>query len=209
MPAGIGKAFEKGSCWSWHLLFHKGYRITHPDGSTGKNFCKHPFFGHDAVSGAVKNGTFFVAFFTDLGDFHKGFLPQPHLLSDFLGFPVNAGGGDIFGKIPELQNKRFGADSINAFSRQKTDLPVPASGMGIPFDAMVFNQFCLVNALLGGAFFFAHGNGNYFHGASFLYFFQYRQALYHIVAVNFNTKYPPVRQRRQVIFLLVCSGIVR
>jgi hypothetical protein len=90
-----------------------------------------------------------------------------------LVFPVNACGGNVLGKIPEMQNKVFGTHRINAFSCQETELPVPVPGMGIPFDAMVFHQFRLVSAQFGGAFFFAYGNGNYFHNSPFLLICQY------------------------------------
>jgi hypothetical protein len=152
---------------SGNRLCHKLDSITHFYVSPRKNFCKYPFFGHDAVSGPVEDGTFFMAFFSDLGDLHKGFFPQPHLLADFLGFPVNTGGGNVFSKIPEIEYKLSGTYGFDAFGRQKTELPVPVTGMGITFDTMVFHQFCLVDTVFGGAFFFADGNGNYFHKISF------------------------------------------
>jgi hypothetical protein len=142
--------------------------IAHADGSTGENFSKHPFFWHDTVAGSVKDGAFLMALFADLGDLHQGGIPQPDLLSDFLGFPDNAGGGDILGKIPEIQDKVRGAHGIDTFGCQKTDLPVPVAGMGISLDAMVFQKFCLAHTFFGGALFFADGNGDYFHArASF------------------------------------------
>ena len=44
---------------------------------------------------------FFVAFLADLGDFHQGFIAQLQPGADGKGQPVDAFGGDVFGKVTE------------------------------------------------------------------------------------------------------------
>ena len=48
-----------------------------------------------------------------------------------------AGGGDVFGKIPEGDVKTLAPGCFDAFGCQKTDLTVPFPGMRIPLDAMI------------------------------------------------------------------------
>jgi hypothetical protein len=97
-------------------------------------------FGHNAITCLVVNGTLVVALFADLGDFKEYGSPHPKAASDGQTGQINTTGGDVFGKISEVDIKSFGLHALNIFRGQKTYLAVPGTGMRIPLDAVTFHQ---------------------------------------------------------------------
>ena len=92
---------------------------------------------HNAIAGFIINGAAVVALFADLGNFNQCVFSQSDPGAHRNVFPINAGGGDVFGKIAKGYVKALMTDIVYFFGGQKTHLSMPGAGMGIAFQAML------------------------------------------------------------------------
>jgi len=99
------------SCFFSRRIYHFD-TIAATDGSGNNYFGENTFPGHDAITHLLKNGTSFVAFFPDLGNFQfcfSGNQPGTYRKTDKL----NTLGGNIFGKDTWIKLKPLCPHEIN------------------------------------------------------------------------------------------------
>jgi len=77
-----------------------------------------------------------MAFFPDLRNFKYG---RAHMksCSDRKGTQIHPPGGYVLCEIPAGQFNSFSPHGLDVFIREKGNLPVPVSCVGVPFDAVV------------------------------------------------------------------------
>jgi len=121
---------------------------------------KDPLSGHHTVSHLFEYGTSVMAFLADLGDFNQCVFSQ-FQAGAHRQFPkFDAFGGNIFCKIAWIDVKPLLSNLGNTFDGQKTDLAMPITGMGVVFQAVIFNQMALRYICFFNAFFETYGYGH-------------------------------------------------
>lgn len=125
-----------------------------------KNLYKDPLSGHDTISHLFVYGTAVMAFLADLGDFHQCVFSQLQAGAHRQFPEFDAFGGNVFGKITWIDVKTLLPNLGNAFKSQKTDLAMPITGMGVVFQAVVFNKAAQKYVCFFDAFFETYRYGN-------------------------------------------------
>jgi len=125
-----------------------------------KNLYKDPLSGHDTISHLFVYGTAVMAFLADLGDFHQCVFSQLQAGAHRQFPEFDAFGGNVFGKIAWIDIKTLLSNFGNAFNGQKTDLAMPITGMGVVFQAVVFNKAAQKYVCFFDAFFETYRYGN-------------------------------------------------
>ena len=123
------------------FFFHR-HRIPRPDDASPDDFRKYPLPWHDAVAHPVKDGAVAVAFFSDLGDFQNHSMAGKSG-SHRHGAKIHPFHQQILPKGSVLCHPSFLVKRLHFLMGKQADLPMPVSGMGIPFDPKIFYEMPL------------------------------------------------------------------
>ena len=123
-----------------------------------QHFGKYALGGHDAFAHGVEYLAMTVAFLADLRNF------QQHVMTRNAGShrqsgKINTVHYQIFSKTAVGDQSAPSLEGLNGLPRKQTHLTVPVARMSITFDAMIFNNICLIHGLFGCAFFLTGANG--------------------------------------------------
>ena len=124
------------------------------DGSFFDDFGKNSLGRHDALAYFLLNGTSFVAFLANLGNFLNGFTNlKTSAHRQFIETDVLC--CQILCKLPRCQvfNTHFSHD-VDTLLSQKADLAVPVAGVGVPDNAVIAFADGSVNRGFNHTFFF-------------------------------------------------------
>lgn len=90
---------------------------------------KHTFSRHDAVAGNCTDGTYFVAFFSDLGDLQNYTLADPQPVPDDELIQIQPPRDDILREGALCKLGQFFLHPVDALGGQQRDLTVPLTGV--------------------------------------------------------------------------------
>ncbi len=133
------------------------YGISLMNHAPGQNHCKNPFSWHNAVTHSLVDFTMTVAFLSNLGHFQKDLTT------------AKPGSQRQLSKVEALHNQIFAKSAIgnicpplpeflNFLVGQQTDLPVPASSMGISGNAPLEQQLGLFHLFFRRPSFFTYAD---------------------------------------------------
>ena len=132
--------------------------VSYMDGSFFDDFGKNSLGRHDALAYFLLNGTSFVAFLANLGNFLNGFTNlKTSAHRQFIETDVLC--CQILCKLPRCQvfNTHFSHD-VDTLLSQKADLAVPVAGVGVPDNAVIAFADGSVNRGFNHTFFFGYVN---------------------------------------------------
>jgi len=154
------RSADDSACKDLRLLWRQDANgISRPDHSAPENTGEDAFPGHHTVAHLMKNGAPAVTLLADLGDLEKDSLPKTKPCTRYQLPQPDAGGCDIFGKIPRIHRKSSLADFRDALHGEQAHLPVPVPCMGISVETATCKKPALLYIALLLAFALAEGDG--------------------------------------------------